>query len=133
MGFTRSQAILDGRFALTAAVLDMSNAACLLDKLMHIIIIIASVHADMLFNFSRVMARNDNRDNQVVRRPFIMSVRAGNVHGQRRTPFVTSKWILLPCWPRSVELRPVASPPNGAGQLLLSIACPFHLTLCLLA
>jgi hypothetical protein len=55
---------------------------------MDIIIIIPPVHADMLFHVCRVRTRDHYRDDQVVRRPFIMRICSRDVYGQRRTSFI---------------------------------------------
>lgn len=70
------------RFAPAATMFDMSDVAFLLDKLMHILIVISTVHAKVLFKLGRIRAAHHNRDNQVVGAPFIMAVRTGNEHCQ---------------------------------------------------
>jgi len=88
LGFARYGTSLNWWFTSAATVFDMGNVAFLLNKLMDIIIIIAAVHADMLFNRDWVRTRDDNRDNQVVRRPFVMAIRTGNENGQRCPSFI---------------------------------------------
>ena len=61
-----------------------------------------------------------------------MPVSASDEHRKRRAT-LSDQQVDLACLPRSVGLRPVSSPPRGAGQALLSMACHFHLTLRFLA
>jgi hypothetical protein len=88
LGFARHGTILNRWFTSAATVFDMGNIAFLFNKLMDIIIIIAPVHADMLFTVCGVRTRDHYRDNQVIRRPFIMRIGARDVNGQRRTAFI---------------------------------------------
>lgn len=77
-------------------VRDIGNVTRLFNKRLHIIIIITTVHADMLFNVCRVRPWDHYRDNQVVSRPFIMAVCAGDIHCQRHAPVVDQQVNLAP-------------------------------------
>lgn len=82
------RAFLDDRFIASAAMFDMNNIACLLNKLVDIIIIVTLVSAEMLFDVLGVWTFNNNRNNQIIRRPLVMLVRASDMQSQWRTSLV---------------------------------------------
>ena len=81
--FTWDGAFLDKGLTPFALVLDVNDIASLLNKVMNIWKIIASVCAQMLMGSG---ARDNNRDNQVIRRPFVMAVSTSHQDRQGRTP-----------------------------------------------
>jgi len=124
-GFTGHGTGLNNWLPPSAAMFDVGNIARLLNKLMHIIVIIAFIRTQVLLFL--LGAFDHNRDNQIIGRPFIMLVGSGDMKRQRRTPLIDQQMQFCPFLPRSVGLLPVSLPPRGAGQDLLSIACHFHL------
>jgi hypothetical protein len=78
--FTWDRAVFKQGFASFALVFDMSDIALLLHKAMDIIEVIASVSTQMLFG---IRARDNNRDNQVICRPFVMDVCTSDKYCQR--------------------------------------------------
>ena len=97
-------------FAATPSVSDMFLIIEFGNKAVDIIEIIPFIQTKMLF-FCRTW--DHNGEDQVINRPFVVLVSPSKVHRQ---------WGAS----RSVGLRPVASPPRGAGTDLLSIACHFQ-------
>ncbi len=81
----------------------MRDVALLLNELMDILIVIATIHAEMLFTIIWMWARNDNRDNQLISGPFVMTVGARDMYRQRGTALVNQQVDLAPlfapvCW-----------------------------------
>jgi hypothetical protein len=81
--FTWDETFFDKWLTTFTLVLDMNDIASLLHKVMNIWKIVASVCAQMLLG-SR--AGDNNRNNQVVRRPFVMTVSASHQDRQGCTP-----------------------------------------------
>lgn len=84
----RDRALLDRGLAPATPVFDVSDVAFLFDKLMYIGIIVAPVQTDVLSHVCRVRTRYDNRDDQVIGRPFVVAIGAGDEHGERRATLV---------------------------------------------
>jgi hypothetical protein len=100
--FAGNRALLKWGVAAFALVFDMHDVACSLHKLMNIHKIIAFVRTEVLFG---VRAFDDNRDHEIICRPLVMLIRAGQDYGQGRAalvhqdvdfaaPFASIGWIL---------------------------------------
>ena len=74
------------RFTTPSAMLDMGNIAFLLNKLVHIVVIISLVGTQVLLFLLRTL--DHNRDNQLVCRPLVMLVGASDVDCQRHPPLI---------------------------------------------
>jgi len=83
--FTRNETFFDKWLTAFTLVLDMDDITSLLDKAMNIWKIVTSVYAQMLLGRG---ARDNNRDNQVIRRPFVMAISASHQDRQGCTPLV---------------------------------------------
>jgi len=89
--FAGDGAFLDDRLVAPATVFDMDDIACLLNKLMNIIIVVPLVSTEMLFDFLRVGTFDHNRHNQVICRPLVMLIGAGDMQSQRRSALVNQQ------------------------------------------
>ena len=118
------------RFTASSAVFDMGNIAFLFHKLMHIIVIVTTVQADVLFTVRWVGARDHNRDDQVVSRPLIMAVGAGNENGQRCTAFVNQQVDFAAAFPsiRRVLARLLAAQRGRTALAVNRLPLPFDRT-----
>lgn len=112
LSFTRGKTVLKKWLTAATTMFDVGNIALQLNKLMDISIIIATIHAEMLLKSSRVRTWHDNRDNQVVGRPLVMTVRASHIHRQRGAALVDQQVDLAPLF---AAVRRV-SPGSGAAQ-----------------
>jgi hypothetical protein len=83
LGLTRYGTHLHDRLSTPPTVLDMYSIVFQFHKLMHIVIIIAFVHADMLLHLIRVGSRHDDRDNQIVSQPLIMDIGITSTLGRK--------------------------------------------------
>jgi len=91
MFFAGHGTFLDDRLIAPATMFDMGDIAFVFNKLMNIIVVVAFVSTEMLFDLLRVWPLDHNRYNQVIRRPLVMLVRACDVQRQRRTPLVNQQ------------------------------------------
>jgi hypothetical protein len=110
--FTRNRADIKGWFTPAPPVFDMSHITRQFNKLMNIRIIIATIHAEMLLNNSRVRAWHNNRDTQLRGRPLIMTIRAGRIDRQGRTPLIDQQVDFAPLFTPVCRV----SPGGGAAQ-----------------
>jgi hypothetical protein len=96
LGFARDGASFNHGFTALTPVLDMDDVVFSFDKLMNVGVIVAFVHANMLFNLTPIRSRNDHGNDQFIRQPFVMDIRSGNVNGQRRSPLVNQQVQFAP-------------------------------------
>src|SRR5262245_54876438 len=88
LGFARDGTVLDNRFITPTEMVDMSNIAFLLYKLVNIRKVIAFVKTHVLLNANWVRSRGNNGNDHLVNQPFIMGVGSRHIHRQRRTALV---------------------------------------------
>jgi hypothetical protein len=100
--FAGDGAFLDHRLTAFSFVFDMHNVASLLHKLMDVGKIITFIGTEMLFG---LRAFDDNRDNEIIRRPLVVLIGSRQHHDQGSTalvhqdvdlaaPFAPIGWIL---------------------------------------
>jgi hypothetical protein len=128
-GFTGYWAFFDFRFTAPPPMFDMSDVPFMFHKLIHVIIIVAFIGAQMLFNALRVRSRDHNRDNQLVSRPLIMFIRPRHVDGQWRTALVHQEMDFAPPFApiRRVGARLLPAQGGGAGFAVDGLPCPLDL------
>src|SRR5260221_5218373 len=84
LGFAGNRTGFKDRFSATATMFNVGHITFLLDELMHIWKIIASIQTHMLLNLIRVRAGHDDGDNHFIDQPFVVDVGSRDVHCQRR-------------------------------------------------
>jgi len=120
--FTWHRTCFKERLAPAAAVFDVGDVTGLFDKVMHIRIVIASIHTKVLFHSGWFRAWHHNRDNQVIGNPFVMTVGSCNVHRQGRAPLVHQQVDFAPVF---TPIRRVSAGCWTAqrGRAALAIKC----------
>jgi hypothetical protein len=116
------------RFISFAPMLDVSDITFLLDKVMNIGKVIASVSTQMLLG---VGTRHDNRDNQVICRPLVVDVGASDKDCQRRTTSVYQNMNLTATFATIYRAftRSVPAQWSGAGFGIQRLPLPFDMPL----
>ena len=96
--FTWNGTCISGRLIASSSVLDMRLVLRLFNHLVDILIIVALVGGQMLLDLLRVRTLDDNREEKIVRRPFVMFIGSGHMNRQRRPHLIDQNMDLRPAF-----------------------------------